>query len=192
LFVRSASFLAKAADMEKKELRKEVRFRKKQHTDAELKALSQPIMRKLLELSCIREASVVMMYCALPDEVYTLDAIHQLKAEGKRVVLPVVTGETTMELREYESDADLHIGSFNIPEPCGRLFADYDKIDVVVAPGMGFDRCGNRMGRGKGYYDRFLQQVPGARKVGVCFPFQKFDSIPADEHDVAMEMVISG
>lgn len=176
----------------KKELRKEVRLRKKQFTPNELKELSLPIVRKLLELSVIKEAKTVMLYCSLPDEVYTMDLLHILKHKGKEIVLPAVTSNTEMELRCYTADGDLHTGSFGISEPCGKRFTDIGKIDVAVIPGMGFDRKGNRMGRGKGYYDRFLENARHIYKIGICFPFQMFNEIPADENDIPMDLVLSG
>lgn len=199
----------------KTELRKAVRQLKKQHTQEELKALSTVIMGKLLELPCIKEATTVMLYCSLPDEVYTMDMIHRLHEEGKKIVLPKVISDCEMELREYDGDADLEVGSFGIMEPCGKLFTDYEDIDVAVIPGMAFDKDGNRLGRGKGYYDRFLNAA-GKRgvnekcesgkgfneklenrkgntyKIGICFPFQFVDAVPADEHDNRMDMVVCG
>lgn len=175
----------------KKELRKEVRLRKKQFTTNELKDLSLPIVRKLLELSVIKKAKTVMLYCSLPDEVYTTDLLHILKQKGKEIVLPVVTSNTEMELRRYTADSDLHTGSFGIPEPCGERFTDIEKIDVAVIPGMGFDSKGNRMGRGKGYYDRFLENGRHIYKIGICFPFQMFDEIPVDENDIPMDLVLN-
>ena len=194
----------------KTELRKAVRLLKKQHTQEELKALSTVITGKLLELPYIKEATTVMLYCSLPDEVYTMDLIHRLHSEGKKIVLPRVISDCEMELREYAGDADLEIGSFGIMEPCGKLFSDYAAIDVAVIPGMAFDKSGNRLGRGKGYYDRFLNAA-GKRdfneksknekcgngkgntyKIGICFPFQFVDSVPADEHDNRMDMVVCG
>lgn len=199
----------------KTELRKAVRQLKKQHTQEELKALSTVITGKLLELPCIKEATTVMLYCSLPDEVYTMDMIHRLHGEGKKIVLPKVISDCEMELREYDGDADLEVGSFGIMEPCGKLFTDYEDIDVAVIPGMAFDKDGNRLGRGKGYYDRFLNAT-GKRgvnekcesgkgvnekrenrkgntyKIGICFPFQFVDAVPADEHDNRMDMVVCG
>ena len=174
----------------KKELRKEIRLLKKQYSEIKLKELSQGIMRKLLELSCVKNANTIMLYCSLPDEVYTLDAIHELHSKGKRIILPAVVSETEMEARLYEGDGDLRIGSFNIMEPCGKEFSRYGEIDVIIVPGMGFDRNGNRLGRGKGYYDRFLEKLDGVYKIGVCFPFQMFSEIPADGHDIKMDMII--
>lgn len=59
-----------------------------------------------------------------------------------------------------------------------------------MVPGMAFDADGNRLGRGKGYYDRFLALVPDAYKIGVCFPFQKFPAVPVDDNDVKMDIII--
>lgn len=176
---------------DKKELRKEIRLRKKQYTESELKKLSLPIMRKLLELSCIKNARTIMLYCSLPDEVYSLETIRQLKEEGKRIVLPVVTSDTEMELHTYNGDADLHIGRFNILEPCGEKFIDYADIDLIIVPGMAFDDSNNRLGRGKGYYDRFLEKLKDKYKIGICFPFQRVHHLPTSEHDIRMDMVIS-
>lgn len=184
----------------KKELRASVRILKKQHTNDELKALSANVARKLLGLSCVKEAKTVLLYCSLPDEVYTMDIIHKLKGSGKRIVLPRVISERDMELREYTGDNDLTKGSFDIMEPCGKLFSDYTSIDVAVIPGMAFDTHGNRLGRGKGYYDRCLAKILDAEKnrtqghiykIGICFNFQLLDEIPHDEHDIPMDIVIS-
>lgn len=194
----------------KTELRKAVRQLKKEHTQEELKSLSACITGKVLDLDIIKDADTVMLYCSLPDEVYTMDMIHRLHGEGKKIVLPKVISDCEMELREYDGDADLEVGSFGIMEPCGKLFTDYEDIDVAVIPGMAFDKDGNRLGRGKGYYDRFLNAA-GKRgtnekcengkcgngkgntyKIGICFPFQFVDAVPADEHDNRMDMVVCG
>lgn len=175
----------------KKELRQKVRLLKKQHTEIQLKELSDNIIRKLLELPVIKEAGTIVLYCSLPDEVYTLDAIHRLKEAGKKILLPAVISETDMELHEYKSDNDLRKGYFDILEPCGTPYYNYSAIDAIVIPGMGFDKDGNRLGRGKGYYDRFLEKAKGAKKIGICFPFQLFENIPTDQYDIRMDIVIS-
>ena len=77
-----------------------------------------------------------------------------------------------------------------IPEPVGRLFTDLNKIDVILVPGVAFDRTLNRLGRGKGFYDKILSQTK-ACKIGICFDFQLLDRIPTEVHDVRMTQVIS-
>lgn len=176
---------------DKSELRKIVRQRKGEFSQKQLEELSLDVVNKLKSNTHFRNAQTVMLYSSLPDEVDTRQLLKDTLNEGKTILLPKVTGETTMELRTYRGDADLSIGYFDIMEPSGLPFTDYDKIDVAVIPGMAFDQRGNRLGRGKGYYDRFLSKLPThIYKIGVCFDFQKFEIIPASPTDVAMDIVI--
>jgi 5-formyltetrahydrofolate cyclo-ligase len=95
-----------------------------------------------------------------------------------------------MELRCYEGPQDLEGGFFNIMEPVGKAFSNYEEIDVAVIPGMAFDGRCNRLGRGRGYYDRLLPKLPQAYKIGICFDFQKLPGIPADEHDIKVDEIV--
>jgi 5-formyltetrahydrofolate cyclo-ligase len=132
-----------------------------------------------------------MLYSALPDEVPTQSLIDGLVAQGKTVLLPRVVSDTDMELRHYTGPHDLQTGAFGILEPTGQLFTDYATIDVAIIPGMAFDAAGHRLGRGKGYYDRFLSRIPHAYKIGLCFSWQMVDSVPSNQHDVVMDAVVS-
>ena len=132
-----------------------------------------------------------MLYHSLPDEVDTHTIVDSLLMNGKTILLPRVTGEGTMELHRYNSPKDMEIGAYGIMEPTGPLFTDYADIDLAIVPGVAFDHDGNRMGRGKGYYDRFLPLIPDTYKIGVCFPFQMITSIPAEEHDIRMDEIIT-
>lgn len=177
--------------MLKKELRQEIRSRKRQFTEQQLRELSLSVLSHLLSHPRIKAAKTILFYYSLPDEVYTHDAVDLLISEGKRVLLPVVLPDYGMELREYHGPADMQEDQYHILEPVGKPFKDLDKIDVAVVPGMSFDAAGNRLGRGKGYYDRFLSRVPGLYKIGVCFPFQKASEVPADANDIKMDEVIA-
>ena len=177
--------------MNKKELRQFIRMQKRMYSPEQLKEMSEAIIAKLMVHPRVKAAKTIMMYYSLDDEVNTHETVDRLVAMGKRVVLPAVTGDTTMELRCYEGPTDLMGGFFHIMEPVGKTFTDFDTIDVAIIPGMGFDTRGNRLGRGKGYYDRFLARVPALYKIGVCFPFQKMPGIPADDNDIMMDEVIS-
>ena len=132
-----------------------------------------------------------MAYWPLPDEVDIRPLIDRLVAEGKTVLLPRVVDDRTMELRRYTSSADLAEGAFHIMEPTGPLFVDDDQIDVALVPGVAFDAAGHRLGRGRGYYDRFLARCSGVRKIGVCFPFQRVAEVPSEPYDVVMDEVVS-
>ena len=176
--------------MTKEELRRLVRSQKRMYSAPQLQAMSAEAVARLMALPQMAAAKTVMLYYSLPDEVSTHELADRLVECGKVVVLPVVTGPAEMELRRYRSADDLSMGAFGIMEPTGEPFTSLAEIDLAVVPGMAFDTRGNRLGRGKGYYDRFLSQLPRATKVGLCFPFQKFPGVPTDENDVRMDLVI--
>ena len=150
---------------------------KRQFTNEELEELSLPVMSRLLTHPAVTEAKTILMYYSLSDEVCTHDTVNRLVQAGKTVLLPRVTGDTDMELRIYTAPADLAAGHYGIMEPTGEVYTD-------------FDAQGHRLGRGKGYYDRFLPKAAKAYKIGVCFGFQKQETIPTDDNDVTMDCVI--
>lgn len=175
---------------QKKNMRSNVRKLKKQYTQQQLQDMSEAAIARLVENPYIKKAATVMLYYSLPDEVFTHNVIKVLASEGKKILLPVVIDEENMELREYHDDNDLTLGAYDIMEPTGKLFTNYDIIDVAVVPGMMFDVKGNRLGRGKGYYDRFLKKIPTVHKIGICFKFQIADNVPCEENDVKVNELI--
>ena len=170
--------------MKKSELRKEIKNRKRQFTSQQLSELSFAVIMRLLAHQRLKDARTVMLYYSLPDEVYTHTLVDSLLASGKRVLLPRVTGEGTMELRLYTGPQSLEQGAYNIMEPVGEVFTDYAQIDLAVIPGVAFDRQLNRMGR-----ETVVEQH---LKIGICFDFQLVESIECEEHDIRMDEVISG
>jgi len=177
--------------MTKQELRRAMRA-KKQEVGAE--GLMSPAGIDLSPLTTRQSPLIahdtLLLYSALPDEVPTQQLLDLLVHMGKTVLLPRVVSDTDMELCCYTGHKDLQPGAFGILEPTGELFTDYAAIDVAVIPGMAFDHEGHRLGRGKGYYDRFLPRLPRVYKIGLCFAFQLVDHIPADPHDVVMDEVV--
>ena len=176
--------------MNKKELRQLIRTRKRLFDKQALDEQSFVRIKQLMSHPRLIDAQTIMMYYSLPDEVDTHEAICQLVKLGKAVLLPVVTGEDTMILRRYAQATDLHIGAFGIMEPVGEPFNDYDQIELAVVPGVAFDAKGHRLGRGRGYYDRFLPLLPHAYKLGLCFDFQKVEHVPTDANDIRMDEVL--
>ena len=173
--------------MNKAELRKYIRRLKEQYK-ASAPSDSERIMQTLEAAGCFQAAQTVLMYYSLPDEVDT-HAFIEKWCQKKRVLLPVVVGDE-LELRMFSSTEELKTGSFGIAEPTGDYFTEYQTIDLVVVPGMAFDKKGNRLGRGKGYYDRLLPKLPNACKLGVCFPYQFVDQVPTEATDIRMDAVI--
>ena len=170
--------------MTKQELRQHIRTLKKQY----LTGAQSPCEVLLLEK--LQPYKVIMLYSALPDEVPTQTLMAELVAQGKTVLLPRVINEKDMELRCYTGPQDLYKGAYGILEPTGERYTDYEAIDVAIVPGMAFDAEGHRLGRGKGYYDRFLSRVPYLYKIGLCFSWQIVDRVPRDEHGMVMDEVI--
>lgn len=175
---------------EKDKLRKEIRLLKDQFSREELTAMSETTIQKLKCSLRFQSAKMVMMYYSLPDEVNTYQFINEIASE-KNVVLPVVIDNENIELRMFHNSGKMKYGAYGIMEPTGEVFDRYEEIDVAVIPGMAFDSNCHRLGRGKGYYDRFLKKIPNAYKIGICFNFQKVENIPSSEYDVDMDEVIS-
>ena len=176
--------------MRKDDLRRRIRQIKRQFTPQQLEELSLPVISRLRPF--LAEAKTIMAYYSLPDEVNTHSLIDDLVSEGKTVLLPKVMGVDTMELRRYTGRDDLQEGVYHILEPVGKPFTDYAAIDLILVPGLAFDAAGHRLGRGRGYYDRFLHSRVGfyCVKIGICFDFQKVDEVPIDAFDIPVDKVI--
>lgn len=151
---------------------------------------SAEVMAALEANPAFRAAHTVLLYHSLPDEVDT-HAFLRKWCRTKRILLPVVVGDD-LELRVYTGPEVMTPGAYGIEEPTGTPFADYASIDFIAVPGMAFDRQGNRLGRGKGYYDRLLPRIPTAHKAGICFPYQLVEEVPSEPFDIRMDEVIAG
>lgn len=175
---------------QKKALRKLIKARKSEYSEKQLLNYSDEILKQLSLEPIWNQAKVVLLYYSLSDEVDTHRFIEEW-CKYKQIILPVVVGDV-LELRVYTGDQDLVRGAFDILEPSGDRFLDFDKIDLVVVPGVAFDRQNNRLGRGKGFYDKLLPHI-SAQKFGVCFPFQYFKSelIPSEAYDIPMDKIIT-
>ena len=173
--------------MHKDDLRRQIRQIKRQFTPQQLEELSLPIVARLRRQ--LTEAQTIVAYYPLPDEVDVRPLLDAWIAEGKTVFLPKVMGADTMELRRYTGRDSLQEGAFHILEPVGEPMTDGASVDVVLVPGVAFDAEGHRLGRGRGYYDRFLR-TQKAHTIGVCFDFQKVDEVPVDAFDITIDEVI--
>ncbi|WP_300726231.1 5-formyltetrahydrofolate cyclo-ligase [uncultured Bacteroides sp.] len=170
----------------KKEIRKAVAERKKTYIPDELRRKSEVLLSALEQYPLFQRAETVLLYYSLPDEVFTHEFVARWSKE-KEIILPVVTGDT-LELCRYEGPESLKKGSYGIDEPTGIRLKDYSHIQLAIIPGVGFDMEGNRLGRGKGYYDRLLPQL-NAYKIGICFQFQIIPQLPTDTFDIRMDEV---
>lgn len=173
--------------MDKKEVRKQIRELKKLVSLEEKKQKSVSIWDKVEQDEHFKKAKVVLAYWSMDDEVFTHDFICKW-AEQKCILLPCVRGDE-LDIRYFEGKDKLCTrGEYAIQEPVGELFTKLDEIDLILVPGIAFDKDLNRLGRGKGYYDKILKQTH-AYTIGVCFDFQFLNHIPTEEHDVKMNSV---
>ena len=184
--------------MPKSALRQKMRDIKRQFTRQQLEKLSLPIIARLKER--LIDAHIILAYYPLPDEVDIRQLLDDLVAEGKKVFLPKVLDDETMAWYPYVGAPHLVEGAFHILEPENTkgtvpfvylgITQKEPSLLCSLVPGVAFDAAGHRLGRGRGYYDRFLSAHPDIYKIGVCFGFQKVEAVPVDAHDVPVDEVI--
>lgn len=178
--------------MEKDDLRqKYLDIRRYEHLNIRGDAL-EPLYSSLYGVPDFAEADTVMLYMAKDTEVPTKPIVSKLLDEGKNVVLPRVDLETkTLKVYQIKSLEELEISMLDILEP-KLIYSPVDPktIDVIIVPGIAFDLSGNRLGRGGGYYDKFLD-FSSAPKLAICYDAQIADNLPAQAHDVKMDYIIT-
>lgn len=165
-------------------------------------AVSAVVCEKFVTLPEYQRAHTVMWYLDCRSETRTRAAIPAALESDKKIVVPYCTvdqnGENKLGLWYLESMGELIIGKWNILEPPKERWGETGKeiepeeLDLVMVPGVGFDRRGGRMGNGQGYYDRLLIKIrPDAPLVAICYESQLFDEILVGPHDIFMDKVIT-
>jgi len=175
---------------EKQRIRKEIALQKKQYPTETLVCWSEQIIRLLEQSELFQKANALACYYALPGEVQTVDFLDRWY-QKKRMALPVVQG-TDLLLLPYEGKKSVRQGAFGIWEPIIRpdSISLEKEIDLIIVPGVAFDRQLNRLGRGKGFYDRLLATV-NVPRIGIAYSFQLRDKIPAETFDRKMDLLIT-
>lgn len=176
-------------DEEKKYIRNVVKQNKLAYNFSELSEKSVAILTKLNSIEEIKRAQIILSYWSLNDEVHTSDWNIEQYRNGKTILLPSVDGNDLL-IRHFEGlDSLIEQPPFGIKEPAGKIFDNIKQIEIVIVPGIAFDIHFNRLGRGKGYYDRFLNKI-NCLKIGICFDFQLFDRIPHNQFDIKMDIIV--
>lgn len=171
----------------KSDIRTGMKEAKKCITKEQQLQASARIRRYTEQLPEFRKAKTILLYHSLQDEVDT-SSFLELWKHDKRILLPVVK-ENDLIICDYHPE-NLKPGSFGILEPQGNEITDLSIIDLIIIPGVAFDKNRNRLGRGKGYYDRLLSRLT-AHKIGICYDCQITDLIPVEEHDIPMDYIIT-
>jgi 5-formyltetrahydrofolate cyclo-ligase len=157
---------------------------------------SRLIAEQLWKLPAVQQARSILFYASSSFEVDTLLMIEKACFLGKRVALPIVEqNQRKLIPTLISSMEDVHKGTYGIDEPLldpNKALALKD-LDVVIVPGLAFDKQYHRLGRGAGYYDRFLSTLPKTvSTVGLAFDFQLTESLPTEAHDMRLQHVIAG
>ncbi|MFA6141947.1 MAG: 5-formyltetrahydrofolate cyclo-ligase [Candidatus Omnitrophota bacterium] len=180
----------------KHKIRHHIRQKIKDRSDLEKSRKSDIIKGKLFNEEEFKKASVVMFYVSLKDEVSTLSMIDEAVKAGKRVCVPVILKEEKRlvagEIRNRSEDLERqHFGIYQ-PKEGHVKEVPLENIDLVIVPGVAFDKSNMRLGRGHGYYDRFLSGIPnGTRTIGLAFDFQVVEDLPKDSHDIPVWKTIT-
>ncbi|MEK6232276.1 MAG: 5-formyltetrahydrofolate cyclo-ligase [Luteolibacter sp.] len=172
----------------KKDLREELRRRVSENPDSDSGAVVCDVAGYLSERPSLK---VVAVFSALPGEV----DLRTLPEEIERVwVFPRVVGENLVFHKVRNFAKDLEKGAYGVLEPKAKLKqVAIEEVDIFMCPGLGFDLKGGRIGRGKGFYDKMLEEArPEAVKLGVCFGYQLLKEIVMEKHDIRMNGVIAG
>lgn len=183
---------------QKKELRKEAKSYRKSLSENDRLDKSNAIINNLKALKEFQKAEVILMYASLPDEVETLSLIREFTEEGKRQVYCPVTRGDEMEFYRISSVDDLKEGNFHVLEPETLkeklLEVQNDVHYCMLMPGLMFDKRGNRLGYGKGYYDKYLARVPkdvNLTTIALSYGAMVKDAIPAEETDWRADYVVT-
>lgn len=173
--------------MEKSDLRRKIKAMRLMLSDDDKSGAAEQVFSQLEKCAAFLLADKILMYHSLPDELSTIAFLDKWGTK-KHFYLPRVNG-VNLDILPYDRSR-LELGAFHIEEPVGDELTDPAEIELIVVPAVAYDRCGNRLGRGKGFYDRLLSTTK-ATKIGVGYDFQLVDEIAVEPHDVPVDMVIT-
>jgi 5-formyltetrahydrofolate cyclo-ligase len=178
----------------KKIIRKQVLIRRRGLDKAFIGEVSTLINQIIFSWPLYQQAKSLMCFLSMSDEPQTDDLILNAINSGKKVSVPSMRQQEfgVMDAVAIDGFDDLTTGrlGLRVPRENKQLVAPQD-IELILVPGVSFDRHGNRLGMGAGYYDRFLAQATNATLVGVVWNFQILDDIPAIEHDIPMHFILT-
>ena len=175
----------------KKQIRAEVKARRKEAQLQDITEKSFRICHSFCSLSEYREAEFVFAYIDCKNEVQTAEIIKRCRIDGKRVAVPKVFGKI-MKFYEIFSDDDLEEGYFGIREPKYlQLEETVVENGLMILPGIAFDLQKHRVGYGGGFYDKYLSEHSGMKKVALAFEFQIYEEVPFETFDILPDKIIT-
>lgn len=184
--------MIKVAELTKAQIRSKILKRFKIQKEEDRSRKSKLIKDKLLRNKVFKKAKIIMFYIAFGGEVNTEEMIREAKKIGKIICVPICRKDKeTMQPNIFQDHGKLKKGPYGVLEPVREDLIDPADLDLVIVPGLAFDKKGNRLGRGKGCYDRFLNRLPqNTASIGLAFDFQILPAIPTTSDDVSVQKVI--
>jgi 5-formyltetrahydrofolate cyclo-ligase len=180
--------------MDKAQLRRKLQNRLLAIPSEQRNEKSRKACRNLLSISQFQSASTIMMYLSLPHEADTSEAILHAWQLGKVVAVPKISWQQRhmMPVQIHSLETGFSTSSSGLRNPVAGLPMPFEEIDLVVTPALGFDRKGNRLGRGGSYYDRFFANAKlNASRCGFGFAEQIIETIPVTEHDEPVDFLVT-
>ncbi|WP_319763448.1 5-formyltetrahydrofolate cyclo-ligase [Maridesulfovibrio sp.] len=183
------------AVLDKEKIRNELLEKRSTMRKADVEAMSSSIVEAVMSLEQWDRAEEVLLYWPIRNEVDVRPLLADAWGSGKKLFMPCCRRDEPgiMDFGVVRAEADLSSGAFGIKEPCRTRceFPDAVSPELIIVPGVGFDRKGFRIGFGGGYYDRFLARPQREEflSVGVCYDFQLIEGIPVEPWDKNVQLV---
>ena len=176
----------------KNQIRSKILLRLKSQKEENRSRKSRIIRNKLFRTKVFKKAKTIMFYIAFRGEVDTTEMIEKVIKLGKKVTVPVCKNDrVSITPCILDHSASLKKGPYGVCEPVKRTHVNLRCLDLVIVPGLAFDAKGNRIGRGKGCYDRFLSKLrKETPSIGLAFDFQLLPAVPSQTHDIRVNKVI--
>jgi len=173
----------------KQELRSRIRREKQAMTPQDIAIRSESLCSMVLNTDAYRTTKTIYGYLPFNQEVDLRPLLYQALKDGKQVALPKCCGRE-MRFILISDLSKIQRSPFGAPEPIADAPIADDKTALVLVPGLAFDRRGYRIGYGGGYYDRFLSREPNHPTIALCFDFQYFPRLEAEDHDIPVNLVL--
>ena len=175
--------------MDKKELRRTIRERKRAMTEEEIVSRSKKLGELFAQSEAYKAAKTIYGYLPYNQEVRTVPMLEQALKDGKRVAVPKVYGDE-MRFLYLDDLTKVSKGYAGIPEPIADGPVADDETALVLMPGLAFDPQGHRIGYGGGFYDKFLAAEPNHPTLALCYEFQMLPELHTEEHDIPVDTVL--
>lgn len=175
--------------MDKTELRREIRARKRAMTEAEIEERSDKLARLFFASEAYQNAKTIYGYLPYNQEVRTVPMLERALKDGKKVAVPKVYGDE-MKFLYLDNLNAVAKGYAGIPEPIADEPVAQDETALVLMPGLAFDPQGHRIGYGGGFYDKFLAAEPNHPTLALCYEFQMLPKLDVEDHDIPVDTVL--